>query len=68
MLDKIPAPPRASATRSSSAGYTTGLRRGEVVRLDREHWGAERGALHVLGKKRLEREWVTRAGRDAARA
>lgn len=35
------------------------LRRGEVCSLDRAHFDPDRHALFVLGKKRLERVWLT---------
>jgi integrase/recombinase XerC len=60
MLDKLPA--TAKGVRDTVIVrllHDLALRRGEVVSLDREHWSPERGALHVLGKKRLEREWIT---------
>lgn len=38
--------------------FDCGLRRGELVELDRSHYNALRG-LHLLGKGRLERQWVT---------
>lgn len=60
MLDKLPA--TAKGVRDTLIVrllHDVALRRGEIVSLDREHWSPERGALSVLGKKRLEREWVT---------
>lgn len=38
--------------------HDCGLRRGEVVELDRDHYSAARG-LSLLGKGRREREWIT---------
>ena len=61
MLDKIPTD-TAQGIRNEvivRGLHDMGLRRGDLVGLDLEHWSLERSALFVLGKKRLEREWVT---------
>jgi integrase/recombinase XerC len=51
--------PRAARDRALLALlYGQGLRRGEAVSLDVEHLDVAGARVHVLGKGRLEREWV----------
>jgi integrase/recombinase XerC len=54
--------PRAARDRALLALlYGQGLRRGEVVSLDVAHLDVAASRAHVLGKGRLEREWVALA-------